>query len=77
MRVCIILHNMIVEDEKGVDLPTIHNSEWPGQEEPPVNNIANFMDACTYIQNKETCHQLRADLMEHIWQKYGSANLAN
>jgi hypothetical protein len=77
LRACIILHNMIVEDEKEVDLSTIHNSEWIGQEDPPVNNIAYFMDACTYIQNKENCHQLRAVLVEHIWQKYSSANLAN
>jgi hypothetical protein len=32
MRACIILHNLIIMDEKGVDLPTIHLSEWPGRE---------------------------------------------
>jgi hypothetical protein len=72
MRACIILHNMIIMDEKGVDLPTIHLSEWPGRENPPVCNIADFIDAQTYIRNKETCHHLRTDLVEHIWGLYGS-----
>ena len=72
MRACIILHNMIIMDEKGVDLPTIHSSEWPGRENPPVCNIADFIDAQTYIRNKETCHHLRSDLVEHIWGLYGS-----
>lgn len=28
MRACIILRNIIIMDEKGVDLPIIHTSEW-------------------------------------------------
>jgi hypothetical protein len=49
MRACIVLHNMIIMDEKGVDLPTIHTSEWPGCENPLVSTIADFIDAQTYI----------------------------
>jgi len=31
-----------------------------------------ILNAQTYIQNKETCHHLRSDLVEHIWGLYGS-----
>jgi hypothetical protein len=28
---------MIVEDERGVQLPNIDTSEWPGVADPPIN----------------------------------------
>jgi hypothetical protein len=37
MRACIILHNMVVEDERGVQLPDVHPSKWPGVADPPIN----------------------------------------
>jgi hypothetical protein len=63
---------MTIMDEKGMDLPTIHTSEWPGHENPPISTIADFIDVQTYIQNKETCHHLCTDLVEHIWDLNGS-----
>ena len=73
MMACIILHNMIIADERGSDLPHIENREWPSPSDPPVNNIAEMMDAYTVIKNKETCYELRKDLVEHIWAMKGSS----
>jgi hypothetical protein len=77
MKVCIILHNMIIEDEKDGDLPPVHNTEWPGIVDPPVSDIADLIDAHTYIQNKQTSHQLRTDLVEHIWSMKGHGSGGN
>jgi hypothetical protein len=73
MKACIILHNMILADERNSNLPHIANEDWPGPRDPPVNNVAEMMDAYTYIKNKDTCFQLRDDLVEHIWQMKGTA----
>ena len=64
---------MILADERSSNLPHIVNEDWPGLRDPPVNNIAEMMDAYTYITNKDTCFQFRDDLVEHIWQMKGIA----
>jgi hypothetical protein len=28
---------MVAEDEHGVQVPTVHPSEWPGVADPPIN----------------------------------------
>ncbi|KAJ9556109.1 hypothetical protein OSB04_010723 [Centaurea solstitialis] len=69
MRTCIILHNMIVEDEGDMMI------NWIDEE---VDNSTQIFQGSThefqeYLQrNSEICsnevhHQLRADLVEHIW----------
>jgi hypothetical protein len=78
MRACVILHNMIIEDERDADLPNIHTSEWPGAANPTIIQdrdipcIEEFVDAQAVIQDKETNHQLQKDLMEHMWNLYGT-----
>jgi hypothetical protein len=75
---CEHLHNMIIEDERDVALPTISTSEWPGPVNPAISQhrdvpeIAQFMDAYNYIQDKETCLQLKSDLIDHTWNLYGT-----
>jgi hypothetical protein len=47
----VILQNMVVENERGVDLPNVHVSEWPGAANPPITplrvvpGIEEFMEA--------------------------------
>jgi hypothetical protein len=51
MRACVILHNIVVENKHGVDLPNVHTSEWPGAANPPITplrvvpEIEEFMEA--------------------------------
>ncbi|XP_024004241.1 uncharacterized protein LOC112081640 [Eutrema salsugineum] len=82
MRACIILHNMIVEDER--DGFTLRNvSEFQQGDENGnaqvdqdystnmLTNIANMFDARNRIRDNHIHAQLKNDLVEHIWQKFG------
>lgn len=78
MRACVILHNMVVENERGVDLPHVHVSEWPGAANLPITplrevpTIDEFMEAYNLIHDKSTSQQLKLDLIDHMWELYGS-----
>ncbi|WVZ69895.1 hypothetical protein U9M48_018611 [Paspalum notatum var. saurae] len=80
VRACIILHNMIIEDEKGADVVLLDNSDWPGVPNPPINHnkdvpaIAQLIDAYNIIKSKETSTLLCNDHVEHIWGLYGSSS---
>jgi hypothetical protein len=39
VHACVILHNMVVQNERGVDLPRVHVSEWPGAANPPITPL--------------------------------------
>jgi hypothetical protein len=39
MKACIILHNMIIEDEKGANLPHIDNRDWSGPAVTPLVSL--------------------------------------
>uniref|UniRef100_A0A0D3CGI0 DDE Tnp4 domain-containing protein n=1 Tax=Brassica oleracea var. oleracea TaxID=109376 RepID=A0A0D3CGI0_BRAOL len=79
MRACIILHNMIVEDERdeynqfdvsefqqGEDTRSSHVDLTYSTDMP--TNIANMMGVRTIIRDKQMHQQLKADLVEHIWR---------
>jgi hypothetical protein len=79
MQVCIILHNMIVEDEKQeVQIPIDLNMN-PGASialPPEVSTEANLCFADVLRRNNEirdsSKHiELKNDLVEHIWRRYG------
>lgn len=70
MYACIILHNMIVEDEGDAI------TDWSDDEDVPVPEPANIgptpdfeahLQRFKNVHNNEAHHALRADLMEHIW----------
>jgi hypothetical protein len=67
---------MVVEDERGVQVPNVHPSECPRVPDPPINQdkeipeIEKFIDAQNFIQDKEMAAQLQNDLMEHMWMLY-------
>ncbi|XP_048624466.1 uncharacterized protein LOC125592892 [Brassica napus] len=84
MRACIILHNMIVEDERDgythfdvsefqqrVDTGTPHVDLTYSAD--ILSNIANMMGVRTRIRDRQMHQQLKADLVEHIWRKFGRA----
>ncbi|ETN24251.1 hypothetical protein PPTG_20770 [Phytophthora nicotianae INRA-310] len=77
MLACIILHNMIVEDEQRI--PSLNHQylfedEWvsPAEvgvpDECPVAMIGNAMQV---LEDEELHYELKTDLIEHVWQCYG------
>uniref|UniRef100_A0A0D3AC53 Myb-like domain-containing protein n=1 Tax=Brassica oleracea var. oleracea TaxID=109376 RepID=A0A0D3AC53_BRAOL len=82
MRACIILHNMIVEDERdgyslfnvsefqqGEDNGSSHVDLMYSTDIP--TNIANMMNVRTRIRDRQMHQQLKDDLVEHVWLKFG------
>ena len=69
MKACVIMHNMIVEDEGVVD-PT-ERFDYGGQNVEPCHEsnrtLDEFIEAHKRIRDKEIRHQLKADLIEHFW----------
>uniref|UniRef100_A0A0D3AII7 Myb-like domain-containing protein n=1 Tax=Brassica oleracea var. oleracea TaxID=109376 RepID=A0A0D3AII7_BRAOL len=82
MRACIILHNMIVEDERDgytqYDVSEFQQGEDTGGSQVDLTystdiptNIANMMGVRTRIRDRQMHQQLKGDLVEHLWRKFG------
>lgn len=81
MQACVILHNMIVEDEKDLVKIPLDLNENPSATivlppEVQTNDNPNpcFVDVLNInsaIRAASTHRQLKNDLVEHIWQRYG------
>jgi len=82
MRACIILHNMIVENERDdytqYDVSDFQQGEGSGSSHVDLTystdiptNIANQMGVRTRIRDRQAHQQLKGDLVEHIWRKFG------
>ncbi|XP_059654261.1 uncharacterized protein LOC132300976 [Cornus florida] len=75
MRTCIILHNMIIEDEGE------HILQWTPLTDDPISlshyvqnpsMLAAHISSClSGICNKSDNANLRKDLMEHLWNQFG------
>jgi hypothetical protein len=79
MYTCIILHNMIVEDERDdyvvrYDLDFEPGNEvipLEGLEHGPIHGFNMVLEAHAAIRDRPTHRRLKGDLIEHIWQKFG------
>jgi hypothetical protein len=83
MYACIILHNMIVEDERDsfrVRYDDNYESEYEqpsssstlaGFGHGPVHGFSTLLDVEEDIRNRDMHRQLKEDLVEHIWQRFG------
>jgi len=76
MRACIILHNMIVEDERSSGTEdNVH--EFEEREEVATfsvnmpSPIVNTIDRRTSVRNRQVHEHLKNDLIENIWVKFG------
>ncbi|XP_010485011.1 PREDICTED: uncharacterized protein LOC104763322 [Camelina sativa] len=83
MRACIILHNMIVEDERdGYSLYNIaifYRGEGSGTSHvdlaystEKITDLNNVMTAWNQVRDTVIHRRLKADLVEHIWQKFAT-----
>ncbi|XP_028056614.1 uncharacterized protein LOC114260633 [Camellia sinensis] len=75
MKSCIILHNMIVEDEREEHLDfncDISSTNTPVQlSSTPTNDFQSFLSRHLGIRDKDAYHALRNDLVEHMWHLHG------
>ncbi|XP_057440104.1 protein ALP1-like [Lotus japonicus] len=80
MRSCIILHNMIVEDERDTyaqrwtDFEQAEGSESSTPQPYSTEVLPAFADhvrARSEFRDPNVHHQLQADLVKHIWAKFG------
>ena len=72
MTACVIMHNMIIEDERGE--PEDFNYEHVGTTVTPEKDedwIKRFLEVHRKIEDRETHDQLHDDLVDHLWQRHG------
>ena len=72
MTCCVILHNMIIEDERGLRLPCFYDNV--GTRVRPERNpdrIQAFLQTHREIEDSRTHNQLVEDLLQHHWQLHG------
>nr|XP_025877665.1 putative nuclease HARBI1 [Oryza sativa Japonica Group] len=72
MRACIIMNNMIVEDERDGDFDLVYDEmgEQVGGSHERTTNFNDFISQYEKIQDKEVHNQLREDLIEHLWNHH-------
>jgi hypothetical protein len=72
MKCCVILHNMILEDERGLNLPCFYDNVGTRvQPERNPSRVEAFLQAHREIEDAATHGRLRDDLVEHQWQLDG------
>ncbi|XP_057446264.1 uncharacterized protein LOC130738309 [Lotus japonicus] len=83
MRSCIILHNMIVEDERDTFAQRWTDFEQSGEggsstPQPYSTEVlpafANHVRARSELRDSNVHHELQADLVKHIWTKFANAS---
>ena len=76
MDAVVIMHNMVVEDERGMSPLGIHDyhSSTPPDliPEKKTPTIAELKAKYDEIESAEGHFQLQADMIEHVWAKYGN-----
>jgi hypothetical protein len=72
MTCCVILHNMIIEDERGLNLPCFYDNVGTRvRPERNPNRLEGFLQTYREIEDKTTHKQLVNDLIQHHWQLHG------
>ncbi|XP_065859533.1 uncharacterized protein [Euphorbia lathyris] len=82
MEACIILHNMIVEDERHLysrtyPLEVFEPSGIEDLREGPAPDFATFLARDLQLRSRVSHINLKHDLVEHIWQRFGVTDLNN
>jgi hypothetical protein len=79
MTACIILHNMIIEDERHIDeverddYEQFNTTTLDPVSHAPTLEFMDFIRRHHQIRDKETHSQLQSDLVEHLWQLHSNS----
>jgi hypothetical protein len=71
MTTCVILHNMIIEDEMGLNLFFFLDNV--GTRVKPSRNldiVQYFVETYRLIEGNKDAKQLQEDLVRHHWQRH-------
>ena len=77
MKACVILHNMIVEDERDVneavelDYEQIDDNPTIQMSRENTNTFTEFIETHQCIRDRKIHSPLQTDLVEHLWQLQG------
>ena len=80
MLACIILHNMIIEDEKDIEDVSLDLNEEATTSTVQASTISRGHDPMMEevlqrdadIRDCEAHRRLQSDLIDHIWQRFGN-----
>jgi len=75
MKACIIMHNMIIEDERAMNLGFNHEREvnsFISVSHGEIPELHDFLQTHNRIRDRATSFQLQEDLVEHLWEQYGN-----
>ena len=79
MMACIILHNMIIEDERHIDevergvYKQFNATTLDLVSHAPTLEFMDFIRRHHQIRDRETHSQLQSDLVEHLWQLHSNS----
>ncbi|XP_075665731.1 uncharacterized protein LOC142635468 [Castanea sativa] len=81
MKACIILHNMIVEDERNDnEVVNLDCEQIDGVDNPPMqvlheqnDEFLSCIERYGRIRDRDIHFQLQKDLVEHLWQLHGES----
>ena len=78
MTTCIILHNMIIEDERDLNAPIeVAREASPAEVEMAVDDNTRFQEFLAryrQIKDKEAHFALRNALIDHLWEEYTNSD---
>jgi hypothetical protein len=75
MKVCIIMHNMIIKDEGAINLGFDHEREvnfFISVSHGEIPKLHDFLQTHNRIRDETTSSQLQENLVEHLWEQYGN-----
>ena len=75
MTACVIMHNMIIEDERGSASP-VQVFDYMGEptqvHRSADEGVLHYVEVTQAIRNRAMHRQLRDDLVEHLWSIHGA-----
>ena len=79
MMACVIMHNMIIEDECGADRLEVPYEKSDAETADVVSregtsNFSAFVQKHHEIEDHHMHRQLQEDLVEHLWERGGQMN---